>query len=271
MKLGFSTLGCPGWSFEEIFSTAKDLGLDGIEIRGIGGELFAPKTKPFLPEHIDDTKRKLQSSGMSIPMLSSGAVLGLAGQADASIDEAKAYIDLAQKLGTPFVRVMITPVPQPTDDANLDTTRAAYEELCRYGQDKGVTPLIETNGPLASSAVMKEFIESISCENKGILWDIHHPFRYFGERPEDTYEKIGKFVRYLHVKDSAMVNGAVQYRMMGYGDVPVFDTLAVLHKSNFDGFVSLEWVKRWCPDLQEPGIVFSHFTSYMGYLLRQLS
>ncbi len=270
MKLAFSTLGCPGWTFEEIFSTAKDLGLDGIEIRGIGGELFAPKAKPFLPEHLGETKQKFQSSDMSIPMLSSGAFIGIASNVQASVGEAKAYLDLAYKLGTPYVRVMITPVPQPTDDASLDTARAAYEGLCAYGQDKGVTPLIETNGPLAASAVMKEFMAGIESENKGVLWDIHHPFRYFNERPEDTYAQIGEYVRYLHVKDSVMADDAVQYRMMGYGDIPVLDTLKVLHKNGFDGFVSLEWVKRWCPDLQEPGIVFSHFTSYMGYLIRQL-
>ncbi len=270
MKLAFSTLGCPGWSFEEIFATAKDLGMNGIEIRGIGGELFAPKAKPFLPEHMDATRQKLTLSGMSIPMLTSGAVLGIADQAQAGVEEAKAYIDLAHALGASFVRVMITPVPHPTDDGDIAVALTAYETLCRYGMEKGVTPLIETNGPLASSVAMKEFMEGVSSDNKGVLWDIHHPFRYFNERPDETYANIGAYVRYLHVKDSAMTNGTLQYRMMGYGDVPILDTLVVLSKNGYDGFVSLEWVKRWCPDLQEPGIVFSHFTSYMGYLLRQL-
>ncbi|MFA9380245.1 MAG: sugar phosphate isomerase/epimerase family protein [Acetanaerobacterium sp.] len=270
MKLAFSTLGCPGWTFEEIFSTAKDLGLDGIEIRGIGGELFAPKARPFLAEHIGETRQKFARSGMCIPMLSTGACLGKQEGVQAAVAEAKAYADLAAALGTSFIRVMITSVPQPTDDADLNTARDAYEEICRYAGEKGVVPLIETNGPLASSPVMKAFMQSIESENKGVLWDIHHPFRYFGEQPADTYAQIGEYVRYIHVKDSAMANGAVQYRMMGYGDVPIFDTLRVLGQNGYDGFVTFEWVKRWCPDLQEPGIVFSHFASYMGYLLRQL-
>lgn len=271
MKLAFSTLGCPGWTFDEIFSTAKDLGLDGIEIRGIGRELYAPKAKAFLPAHREETKRRFAAADMSIPMLSSGAVLGVADRVKAGVEEAKDYIALAQAMGVPFVRVMITPVPQPTDDAELAVALHAYTELCRYAQPLKVTPLIETNGPLASSAVMRQFMQDTGSENKGVLWDIHHPFRYFAERPEQTYRNIGDYVRYLHVKDSAMVDGAVQYRMMGYGDVPVLDTLAVLKHNGYDGFVTLEWVKRWCADLQEPGIVFSHFASYMAYLLRQLS
>ena len=270
MKLAFSTLGCPGWPFEEIFSTAKDLGLDGIEIRGIGSEMFAPQAKPFLPENIEATMQRFHKAGMQIPVLTSGAVLGNKAKAADAVAEAKSYINLAHKLGTKYVRVMITAVPQPTDDADMDTARMAYEELCSYGEERGVTPLIETNGPLASSAAMKAFMQSIENANKGVLWDIHHPYRFFDESPAQTYANIGPWVRYTHVKDSVMVDGTVIYRMMGYGDVPIFDTLKTLNDNGYDGFVTLEWVKRWCPDLQEPGIVFSHFTSYMNFLLRQL-
>ena len=42
MKTCFSTLGCPEWSFSDIISVASDLQYDGIEIRGILGELYAP-------------------------------------------------------------------------------------------------------------------------------------------------------------------------------------------------------------------------------------
>ena len=58
--------------------------------------------------------------------------------------------------------------------------------------------------------------------------------------------------------------------MMGYGDVPVFDALKVLKENGYDGTVSLEWVKRWNPDLEEPGIVFAHFMSYITFLMGRL-
>lgn len=50
-----------------------------------------------------------------------------------------------------------------------------------------------------------------------------------------------------------MRGSRVEYRMMGYGDVPVTDAVTLLDRAGFDGFFSLEWVKRWNPDLQEPG------------------
>ena len=67
-----------------------------------------------------------------------------------------------------------------------------------------------------------------------------------------------------------MRDGKVEYRMMGYGDVPVFDALKLLREGGYEGYISLEWVKRWCPDLQEPGIVFAHYATYMRYLINQL-
>ncbi len=77
MKLAFSTLGCPGWSWDEIYATAKDMGMAGIEIRGIENEMFAPNTKPFRKENIAQTVDKLRRTGMQIPMLTTGAELGL--------------------------------------------------------------------------------------------------------------------------------------------------------------------------------------------------
>ncbi len=58
--------------------------------------------------------------------------------------------------------------------------------------------------------------------------------------------------------------------MMGYGNVPIFDSLKILKENGYDGFVSFEWLKRWNNELQEPGIVFSHYASYMRYLINQI-
>lgn len=48
MKISFSTLGCPGWSWDDMIVTAKDIGFDGVEVRGIGNELYVPNAKPFI-------------------------------------------------------------------------------------------------------------------------------------------------------------------------------------------------------------------------------
>ena len=269
MKIAFSTIGCPGWSFNEIFATAKDLGFGGIEIRGIREEMDAPSVKEFAPENLPATMAKISRSHVRICMVTSGAQLGLP-EVDANVAQARRYIDFAARIGAPYVRLLITDKPEAVPGESVEQTIRLYRELCAYAQDKNVSPLLETNASLADTSVMRRVMQEVDMPNMGVLWDLHHPYRYFGETPEQTYANIGPYIRHLHVKDSVMADGKVQYRMMGYGDVPVFDTLKLLHDNGFDGYISLEWIKRWQPDLQEPGIVFSHFASYMKYLLDQI-
>ena len=269
MKLAFSTLGCPEWSWNEIFATAKDMGMDGIEIRGIEKQIYVPRIKAFSEENLPGVLEQLKSAGMSIPCFTSSASLGLEKGEEASMEESRDYIDFAQKAGVPYVRVMIVPVPEPVA-ADFDRAQKNYRELCQYAKGKNVRVLIETNGTLSKSAEMARFLEGADPETRGVLWDIHHPYRYYGETPAYTWSVLGDEIRHVHVKDSVLAGGKVEYRMMGYGDVPIFDALKVLEDAGYNGFVTLEWVKRWNPDLQEPGIVFYHFHSYMSALLQQL-
>lgn len=270
MKLAISTLGCPDWTWEEIFSTVKDLGLDGIEVRGIGREIFAPNIRLFCPNRLEHTKQKLAGADLAVSMLTSAACLG-GEDVQADVTEARQYIDLAQKLGTPYVRVLGSLNPEPDVKLRMDSLAEAYSALCEYGAARGVTPLIETNGELADSARMAALLDKVASTNRGVLWDVHHPYRFFGETPARTLAAIGSEIRYLHVKDSVMENGKVQYRMMGHGDVPVAEAIHLLAGRGYTGYVSLEWVKRWCPDLEEPGVVFYHYADYMKRLLARLS
>lgn len=271
MKTAFSTLGCPDWQWGEIFSAATDLGMDGIEIRGIEKRLFAPETRPFREKYRAQTMADLKRAGLELPMLSSGAVLGV-GDAEENLAEVRAYIDFAGEIGAGAVRVMITDRPEPTDFIDVKKAKGLYRMLCEYAQERGsVQVLIETNSVLADTARMADFLDGIDSPAAGVLWDIHHPFRFYGESPSDSCKNIGKKVKYLHVKDSAKSGDGVEYRMMGYGDVPVFDALRCMAELGYDGFVTLEWVKRWCPQLEEPGIVFAHFATYMKVLLSQIA
>ncbi len=269
MKLSFSTLGCPRWTFNEVISTAKDLGLDGVEIRGIGDNMYAPDIKEFSKTDIDATLKRLESIGLSIPILTSGAALADKEKAPSSFVEACAYVNLAGRMGVPFIRVMGTGEPQVTP-GDFDLGARLYGLLCEYAALFGVTPLIETNGALSASERMLAFIKSTGSKNCGILWDIHHTACFAGEEPKLTVEKLGDLIKHVHVKDSSIIDGRVEYRMMGYGSIPVTDALQALKDINYGGFVSLEWVKRWKPDLQEPGIVFAHFKSFMDMLLSNI-
>ena len=273
MKLSFSTVGCPDWTFDEIFAAAKDLGYDAIEIRGMGKEIHAPSLNIFGESNIGATMQKLKNANLDISMFASNAVIGFPDSAEAGKKEAFEYIDLANKTGVKFVRILISPRPE-SDDADINAAAVSYSEICEYAKNKGVTPLVETNGIFAESKVLAEFMQKISVpdENKGVLWDINHPCRYFGETAKQTFENIGGYVKYLHIKDSVInpETKKIEYRMPGHGDLPVYDILKLMQSINYNGVLSLEWTKRWQPELQEPGIVFSYYVNYMKYLIREL-
>ena len=270
MKLTFSTLGCPGWTFNEVFATAKDLGMQAIEIRGIRNQMYAPDIPEFVGKQLPVTLQRLQDANLQISMLTSGAVLGYAEDNDRVLDECKDYIDTARDLHAPYVRILMDATVSPQRPVDLQLGAQRYGQLCDYAKDKNVCVLLETNGVFADTAVAAKFISQFDPQVSGLLWDIHHPFRFFHETPAQTLANIAPYVKYLHVKDSVMLDGQLQYRMMGYGDIPILDSLRLLKQQGYDGFISLEWVKRWNPDLQEPGIVFAHFMNYMSYLINQL-
>lgn len=267
MKLSFSTIACPEWDFyREIFSAAKDLGYNGIEIRGIGKDLYAPTMALFSDEQIEATKKSFRDANIEISCLASGACLGAYGEEEKALAEGKDYIDLAHKLGVKFVRVMPTGNPQ-IDECDINQAKRVYKELAKYGQGKGVTPIMETNGIFSDTAVLKNFLEDTKEDNIGALWDINHPVRYNKETAAQTISNIGKYIKYVHIKDSVEENGQTVYKLVGKGDLPIKEVVSGLQKIGYNGYLTLEWVRRWNKNLEEPGWVLPYYISYMHTIL----
>ena len=143
MNLSFSTLACPRWSFEEMLAIAKDLHMNGIEIRGMGDTMYAPDMEIFSSANLPKTLKRLKETGLSIPILTSGAYFASAQQPGDPVGEACAYIDLAERLGVPYVRVMAEPTPQP-EDGDLDLAAKKYAQVCAYAKGSGVTPELDS-------------------------------------------------------------------------------------------------------------------------------
>jgi len=258
MKISFSTLGCPGWSWEEIVAAALDLGYDGIELRGIGKEIYVPKAKPFGINRLAGTKESLRVKGLEIPCITSSCCLNQEPDRAAIMAEGRDYVDLASSLSSPYVRVLGDKDPQPSEGVDLKQVVSGLRELCEYAAPRGVTLLLETNGVLSDPDTMLQVIEETNHPNAAVLWDIHHPYRYMGASPWDVCSKIGKYIRHVHVKDSRIEDARIRYCLLGQGDIPVRASIDALKNLGYQGWISLEWVKRWYDSLEEPGIVFSH-------------
>jgi len=272
MKISFSTLACPDFSWTDIYSMAKDLGFNGIEVRGIGEETNAVKAKPFTAEKVDATAAKLQQLNLEVPCLSTGCCLKFADKHDEIVEEITAHVDLAKKLNTPYIRILADLTPEPQGEVDDNAVGAMLKEIAAIAEKKGIMLLVETNGVYSDTARLKKLLDNVNSPAVGALWDMHHPYRYMGESGQTTVENLGDYIKFIHVKDSAIENGKLVYKLMGEGDMPLHEMLSALQKIGYDGYISLEWVKRWSRDLYAAGIVFPQFARYMKpYLMAKKS
>ena len=265
MKLSFSTLACPDYGFSEIYAMATDLGFDGIEVRGLGRDIFDNShNMPFAKENLSDTVKKLSSLGLEIPILSSDCCLRYEALAEENTRILEEYIYAAKMLGTKYVRVLGDDGPAPVDDGNDEEVLRQLLALVPMAEAAGVTLLLETNGVYSDTARLKAILDQVRSDNVAALWDIHHPYRFMKESPETTVQNLGMYIAHVHIKDSIEEDGEIYYKLMGEGDMPIEDMIRALGSINFEGYLSLEWVKRWAPYLQDAGIIFPNYVNYMS-------
>lgn len=269
MKLSFSTLSCPDWSFRDIYATAADLGYNGIEIRGVADEIYAPRIQAFSDEKLESTRGHLARRSLEIPILTTGAYILDNPYPAATRAEINDYAALAAKLGVKYIRLMVEKTPKPgITNPNIDDAIAEFRSLCDLAASYGVILLTETNGLLADTKICRAFLDAADRENCGVIWDPHHPIRYFGESPAESVLNIGKYIRHVHLKDSVIgSNGKLTYLLTGYGTMPFPAIVGELGSIGYDGYLSYEWVKRWSRELAEPGVALYQYINYMRDIL----
>jgi sugar phosphate isomerase/epimerase len=265
MKISFTTLACPDWPWEKIVEEAARLGYDGIEIRGIEGDLFLPKCGPFLPENRTATLRDLQRRGLQICCMDTSCVFHDATKFDFSLEEGKVTIDLAEEMGVPYIRIFGDAIlDQSRREETIAQVARGAAELSRYAQGKGVTVLMETHGDFADSNAMLAVIQAVESDAFGVLWDINNPYKYEpGESMKETYDKLNRYIKHTHIKDSLGRGHTQKMTLAGEGDVPIGECISILRDNGYEGWLSFEWEKRWHPDIEEPEVALPQFIRYM--------
>lgn len=215
MKIAFSTLGCPDFNWADIYSMAKDLGFDGIEIRGLGKDIFSDKAQPFTENEIPKTAKQLSKLRLEIPCLSSGCCLSLVDMEEKNHQEIVQYINLASRLGTPYIRILADLEPHPEGEVDDRVVLAALHRLVPIAEQNGVILLVETNGVYSDTTRLRQLLDNVSSDAVAALWDVHHPYLFADERPGKTVHNLGAYIKYVHIKDSIVNNGKIQYQMMG--------------------------------------------------------
>ncbi|MCB5237810.1 sugar phosphate isomerase/epimerase family protein [Niallia circulans] len=271
MKLAFTTLGCPDWDLERIIKNAVENGYNGIDFRGLLGELDIYKLKEF-SSNVKETVRQFKEASLEIPCFSSSVKLVTQSQEeyDRYIEELRQYALLCKEFNTPYIRVFGGAIGKWKREEAIEIAEKNVHDYLAIVEKYNVKLLLETHDDWTDSRNVRELVQRVSSNHFLVLWDIHHPYRTIGEKPETTWDNLGEWVCYTHWKDSYVkkeTKRGYQLCLLGEGDIPLPDIMALLKDNEYDGYFTLEWEKKWCPELEEPEIAFKQFSKYMKNIL----
>jgi fatty-acyl-CoA synthase len=88
------------------------------------------------------------------------------------------------------------------------------------------------------------------------LWDSHHPYRV-GESVDEVVQALDGHIAHVHVKDARRLDSdpyGWQLVLLGEGEVPVREQLQALRQQGYQGYVSVEWEKKWHPEIPDPEV-----------------
>lgn len=273
-RLSFSTLGCPDWTFAQITDFAVQHGYSGIELRGLQRQMDLPLSPAFnTPAAIGSSMAMMKEKGLSFVGLGSSATLHFPkGEERARhLADAKRFIDLAQRLECPYVRVFPNNFPKDQEKSTtLQLITDGLKSLGDYAKEKNVTVLLETHGDVVWIADLLTIMQGVSHPAVGLIWDVSNMWTVTKEDPANAYQKLKPFIRHTHIKDAKLVNGKLLYTLLGQGDVPVLKAVSALAKGNYRGYYSFEWEKLWHPEIAEPEVALSHYPITMNAHFRTL-
>ena len=169
MKLSFTTLGCPDWSFEKILDEARRMGFPAIEIRGLEGKMLADEIEFFKPGRQQDTKRMLKAHGVEMCAFGSSINFHDPEKLPAMLEEGRRAIDVCQNMGIPHIRVFGDRIPEGrTADEAAQLAADGIRQLCAYADGADVDILLEVHGNFNTIEVMKSLLEKLDDPHFGI-------------------------------------------------------------------------------------------------------
>ena len=124
---------------------------------------------------------------------------------------------------------------------------------------------------MATSAVRTvEICTAIDRDNVGILFDPANLATLGAESFLDGLALQAPMIRHVHVKDAVIVGGGRRSVVPGTGTDPWPEVVHALQAGGYDGHYSLEYERRWLPDLPPAEIALpigiSFLESCLGHM-----
>jgi sugar phosphate isomerase/epimerase len=255
-RIAFSTLAFPNVTLASAASLGRSWGYSGIELRLIDGELIDPSMPAA--DRID-VKRTVAAAGLPVVAVDSSIRL----TDEEAGPELARFLELASDWEAPLVRVFggaLAAAPTVRQE-QLRAAARVLESRAPLAERLGVAIGVETHDAFSASSVVAELLALVDpavvdSGAVGAVWDSHHPHR-MGERPAEVFANLGPHILLAQVKDArrtAASGDGWQLVLLGAGEVPVADMLGLLVAGGYPHWISVEWEKRWHPEIEEPEI-----------------
>ncbi|HXM54718.1 MAG TPA: sugar phosphate isomerase/epimerase family protein [Candidatus Dormibacteraeota bacterium] len=256
-RLAFTTLACPAWSLERVTEAALAYGYQGVELRLLDGETIEPGIDAAARRRV---RSSLDAAGLPVVALDTSVRLAAA-DPQAAAAELKAMLELAAEWDAPLVRVFGGGPPDDGMARLLASTAADAERL-------GVGIAVETHDHFSSAATVADLLARVDSPAVGALWDVLHTYRV-GEAPDVAMALLGDRLIHVHVKDGRRRPDAEAWDLvlLGEGDVPIAPTLRALAGHGYRGWLSVEWEKKWHPEIAEPEVALPQHAAELSRLL----
>lgn len=267
-RLAFSTLAFPGTTLARAASLGSEYGYQGIELRLIDGELIDPS----MPAEERATVRQTVAA-VGLPIIAVDSSIKLTG--DDPGPELSRFLELASDWECPLVRVFgggLSDNPGQRRE-ELEGAARVLEAGIPLAERTGVAIAVETHDSFSSAALVGELLAMVDSPWVGAVWDSHHPHR-MGESPSDVYAAIGRRLLLAQVKDARRAPGndpdAWQLTLLGQGEVPVREMLQLLVEGGYQGWISVEWEKRWHPEIEDPELALPQHLELLNAWLTEV-
>ncbi len=238
----------------EALDKAKELGMDGVQIRVTDGEL-APEN--LTPDRRRELLKAVKDRGLTV-----SALCGDIGRFDdpeinpGRIERSKRILDLALDLETDVVTTHIGVVPKESSHPRYGIMQEACGELARYADSLRAHFAIET-GP-EEADTLKAFLDGLHSTGVAVNLDPANFVMVTGDDPVQAVYTLKDYIVHTHAKDGKrlryvepeIVYGVAEAEMLGSSsfielplgegvvDFPAY--LKALEDIGFKGFLTIE-------------------------------
>lgn len=220
------------------FEVLNKLNIDYFEPRGIDGKNISVLSD----SEISLLKEKMQQAGIKASSI--GSPIGkvkLEEPFEAHFALFQRVVEIAKLLDTKYIRIFS--FYHDGGDVWTEEERrmvlSRLRKMIAYAEEQNVILLHENEKDIYGDTTDRciDLMQELSCSHFKAVFDPAN-FVQCGQDTKNAYEKLKKYIAYMHIKDALMEDGRVV--PAGSGDGNIEYILKDLMSNGYDGYLSLE-------------------------------